>query len=106
MFRWNEERSRALLKVTLVAAVLAMFYVGASFAQTGDVGRHVTMSERIGVFVVLFRAFDVWIYFFQAILLFFGLGLILLNFVNGWIGLIIVIIGFAVIGYAKKGTWI
>ncbi len=74
MLRWNEKRSRALLKVALVAAVMALFYVGASFAQTGDVARHVTMSERIGVFVVLFRAFDVWIYFFQAILLFLGLG--------------------------------
>ena len=74
MKRWNQNGLRALFRVALTAAACALMYTGASLAQTGDAGRYVTMSERIGIFIVLFRAFDVWIYFFQAILLFLGIG--------------------------------
>ncbi|MBM3324591.1 MAG: MotA/TolQ/ExbB proton channel family protein, partial [Calditrichaeota bacterium] len=64
-------------RAALAAVVLALFYASMSFAQTGTTGRYVTMSERIGIFIVLFRAFDVWIYFFQVVLLFLGIGLTL-----------------------------
>lgn len=74
MKRWNGKGLRALYRVAIAAAAFALFYTGVSLAQTGDASRYVTMSERIGVFIVLFHAFDVWIYFFQAILLFLGIG--------------------------------
>ena len=75
MKRWNRKGLRALYGGALVATAFALLYAGVSFAQTGTTGRYVTMSERLGVFIVLFRAFDVWIYFFQAVLLFLGIGL-------------------------------
>lgn len=74
MKRRNAKHLTGLCRAALVAGVLALLYTGVSFAQTGAAGRYVTMSERISIFIVLFRAFDVWIYFFQAILLFLGIG--------------------------------
>jgi hypothetical protein len=55
--------------------VLALAYVSLSAAQTPQPARYITMSERIGRIIVLYRAFDVWIYFFQALLLFMCIGL-------------------------------
>ncbi len=75
MKRRNAKFARALWRTALVAGIFALLYTGVSYAQTGTADRYITMSERIGVFIVLFQAFDVWIYFFQAILLFLGVGL-------------------------------
>jgi hypothetical protein len=75
MKRWDAKSMQWLGRVVLVTGVLALVYASLSFAQTGTTGRYITMSERIGIFIVLFRAFDVWIYFFQAVLLFLGIGL-------------------------------
>lgn len=58
-----------------IAFVLALVYGGVSAAQTPVAQHYVSMSERIGKIIVLYRAFDVWIYFFQALLLFICIGL-------------------------------
>jgi hypothetical protein len=75
MKRWDAKSMQWLGRVVLVTGVLSLVYASLSFAQTGSPGHYITMSERIGIFIVLFRAFDVWIYFFQAVLLFLGIGL-------------------------------
>ncbi len=77
MKQWRAKSSRTLYGAALATGLLALVYASVSFAQTAATGRYVTMSERIGIFIVLFRAFDVWIYFFQAVLLFLGVGLTL-----------------------------
>lgn len=66
---------RELLTLIGLSFVLALIYVGVSSAQTPDPVRYITMSERIGRIIVLYRAFDVWIYFFQGLLLFMCIGL-------------------------------
>jgi hypothetical protein len=66
---------RELLTLVGLSFVLALIYVGVSTAQTPNPEHYVTMSERIGRIIVLYRAFDVWIYFFQALLLFMCIGL-------------------------------
>lgn len=55
--------------------LLTAVYVGLAYATTPNPARFVTMSERIGRVIVLYRSFDVWIYFFQALLLFMCIGL-------------------------------
>ncbi|RPH95898.1 MotA/TolQ/ExbB proton channel family protein, partial [candidate division KSB1 bacterium] len=55
--------------------LMALLYGGISYAQSPNPAHYVTMSERIGRIIVLYRAFDVWIYFFQALLLFMCIGL-------------------------------
>jgi hypothetical protein len=60
----------------LVAAAFIMSFVyhGLSYAQMSRPQGFVTMSERIGRIIVQYRAFDVWIYFFQGLLFFLCLG--------------------------------
>lgn len=71
--RWNLRRQA--LTLIGVSFFLALVYAGVSAAQTQEPARYITMSERIGRVIVLYRAFDVWIYFFQALLLFMCIGL-------------------------------
>ncbi|MBU0507676.1 MotA/TolQ/ExbB proton channel family protein [bacterium] len=56
------------------AFVMSFLYHGLSHAQTGRAQEYITMSERIGRIIVQYRAFDVWIYFFQGLLFFLCLG--------------------------------
>ncbi len=62
------------LMLALMSALAALIYNGIAFASTPQGTRYVTMSEKIGKLIVLVRTFDVWIYFFQGILLFVGVG--------------------------------
>lgn len=57
-----------------LAGLFSLLYVGVSHAQQAQGERYITMSEKIGAIVVLYQAFDVWIYVFQGILLFMGIG--------------------------------
>ena len=74
MKRWKTIANRQVLWAALGSAAFSLLYVTLSMAQTPAGARYVTMSERIGKLIVLFRAFDVWIYVFQGILLFVGVG--------------------------------
>jgi hypothetical protein len=69
---------REVYWMLLMSLVLALGFGGYSYAQTPD-DSYVTMSEKIGALIVLFRAFDVYIYVFQGILLFTGLGFTLFH---------------------------
>ena len=74
MNRWKMFRSKSILWSAVASTVLSLAYATLSVAQTPAGAHYVTMSERIGKLIVLFRAFDVWIYVFQGILLFIGVG--------------------------------
>lgn len=66
--------SRATYLLAAFSFLLSLIYQGVSFGQTGRPEEYITMSERIGRIVVQYRAFDVWIYFFQGLLLFICIG--------------------------------
>lgn len=74
MKRWTWLTRPMTWWMAALAGLLSVLYVGVSYAQTGQGVRYVTMSEKIGAIVVLYQAFDVWIYVFQGILLFMGIG--------------------------------
>ncbi|MCL4305561.1 MotA/TolQ/ExbB proton channel family protein [bacterium] len=59
-----------LLAALVMTAVYSMLAYGQPISE-----REVTMSEKIGAIVVLYRAFDSLIYFLQGLLLFIGLGI-------------------------------
>ena len=75
MIRGRQNARRQVLAMAGASLLLALVYTGISAAQTPEPARYITMSERIGRIIVLYRAFDVWIYFFQALLLFMCIGL-------------------------------
>lgn len=75
MIRGRLNLRRQALALVGASFLLALVYAGISSAQTPEPARYITMSERIGRIIVLYRAFDVWIYFFQALLLFMCIGL-------------------------------
>ncbi|NUO19790.1 MotA/TolQ/ExbB proton channel family protein [bacterium] len=60
--------------VLFAALAMTLLYTVLASAQTGA-EREVTMSEKIGAIVVLYRAFDSMIYFLQGLLLFIGVGI-------------------------------
>jgi len=66
--------ARATYLLATLSFVLSLIYSGATQAQPTSMPEYVTMSERIGRIIVQYRAFDVWIYFFQGLLLFVCLG--------------------------------
>ena len=66
---------RESLAIAGLSLILTIAYHSLSYAAPTTGSRYVTMSERIGNVLVLFRNLDVWIYFFQGILLFGGIGL-------------------------------
>lgn len=72
-FRFLTSRTTYLLAA--FSFLLSLAYQGVSLGQTGGRPQEfVTMSERIGRIIVQYRAFDVWIYFFQGLLLFICIG--------------------------------
>jgi hypothetical protein len=75
MIRSRKRFGREVLALAAVSLLLTVVYTGISAAQAPQTARYITMSERIGRIIVLYRAFDVWIYFFQALLLFMCFGL-------------------------------
>jgi biopolymer transport protein ExbB/TolQ len=74
MKKWNFVARREMFLLMIMSMVLSLIYAGVSYAQAPADTSYVTMSQRIGAFIVLFRAFDVFIYFFQGVLLFIGVG--------------------------------
>ena len=74
MKRWKMFLSRQAIWAAVFSTVLSLAYATHSLAQSPAGEHYVTMSERIGKLIVLYRAFDVWIYVFQGILLFIGVG--------------------------------
>lgn len=81
MVRWKLFLSKTSLRLFLTSLIPALLWSGIAYAQIPDQGHYITMSERLGRFIVLFRAFDVWIYFFQGLLLFIGLGFTIYYFI-------------------------
>jgi len=75
MRRGKSWKSRQTYLLAGISLILALIYSSVSLARTPDPARYVSMSERIGRIIVLYRALDVWIYFFQALLLFMCIGL-------------------------------
>jgi len=71
--RKNMNKS-AFAYVLLAAVAMTLLFTVMASAQPGD-AREVTMSEKIGAIVVLYRAFDSLIYFLQGLLLFIGVGI-------------------------------
>lgn len=65
---------RETLWAALASLVLTLIYTSMAWASTPAGVKYVSMSEKIGKVVVLVRNSDVWIYFFQGIVLFIGLG--------------------------------
>jgi len=74
MKRWTWVSKPLTWWMAGLAALFSLLYVGVSHAQQAQGERYITMSEKIGAIVVLYQAFDVWIYVFQGILLFMGIG--------------------------------
>lgn len=60
--------------IGLASLLLTLIYVGVSWGAAPAASHYVSMSEKIGKIVVLVKNSDVWIYFFQGIVLFIGLG--------------------------------
>ncbi|MCB9357547.1 MAG: MotA/TolQ/ExbB proton channel family protein [Calditrichaeota bacterium] len=60
--------------VLLAALVMTLVFTMLAYGQPAG-ERTVTMSEKIGAIVVLYRAFDSLIYFLQGLLLFIGVGI-------------------------------
>jgi hypothetical protein len=74
MKKWHFVARRETYVLMILSLLVSLIYAGISYAQAPADTTYVTMSQRIGAFIVLFRAFDVFIYFFQGILLFIGVG--------------------------------
>jgi hypothetical protein len=65
---------REALWIGLASLVLTLVYASFAWASTPAGVKHVSMSERIGNVIVIFNNLDVYIYFFQGVLLFVGIG--------------------------------
>ncbi|MFZ5432282.1 MAG: MotA/TolQ/ExbB proton channel family protein [Calditrichota bacterium] len=69
-------KARETYLLVAISFILSLIYSGITHAQppTMNPSHYVTMSERIGRIIVQYQAFDVWIYFFQGLLLFICIG--------------------------------
>jgi hypothetical protein len=74
MKKWKLITTREMYMMFGLSLMVSLIYAGVSFAQAPEAVPYVTMSEKIGAYIILWRGFDVLIYFFQGVLLFTGLG--------------------------------